>query len=163
MIYVLTLFTEWFSLSHILFISREFTLSIIYFLCHFSLFLFICYKTQMDFWHLVLSYIWRFYNVFKRLEKEIINMEHTMQPDRYPTTRTTLNKTKIEYVSLLKLQENILREKAKVWCLVNGVINSTYFHKVIQDIWRRIRINKILEKYQPWVQGNANVSEVGVK
>ena len=41
-------------------------------------------------------------------------MEHTMQPDRYPTTRTTLNKTKIEYVSLLKLQENILREKAKV-------------------------------------------------
>ena len=41
-------------------------------------------------------------------------MEHTMQPDRYPTTRTTLNKTKVEYVSFLKLQENKLREKAKV-------------------------------------------------
>ena len=90
-------------------------------------------------------------------------MEHTMQPDRYPTTRTTLNKTKVEYVSYLKHQENILREKAKVWCLVNGVTNLTYFHKAIRDRWRRIRINKIFDEYQPWVQGNANVSEEGAK
>ena len=90
-------------------------------------------------------------------------MEHNMQPDRSPTTRTTLNKTKVEYVSYLKLHENILREKAKVWFLVNGITNSTYFHKVIQDRWRRIRINKILDEYQPWVQGNANVSEAWVK
>ena len=90
-------------------------------------------------------------------------MEYTMQPDWSPTTRTTLNKTKVEYVSFLKLQENKLREKAKVWYLVNGVTNSTYFHMVIQDRWKRIRINKILDEYQPWVQGNAIVYEAGVK
>ena len=41
-------------------------------------------------------------------------MVHTMQPDRSQITRTTLNKTKVEYMSYLKHQENILREKAKV-------------------------------------------------
>ncbi|XP_015167940.1 uncharacterized protein [Solanum tuberosum] len=35
-----------------------------------------------------------FYEVSKRLEKEIINLEQTMQADRSPTTRTTLNKKK---------------------------------------------------------------------
>ena len=66
-------------------------------------------------------------------------------------------------MSYLKIQENILRQKAKVRCLVNGDTNSTYFHMVIQYWWRRTRINKLLDEYQQWVQGNANVSEIVAK
>ena len=74
------------------------------------------------------------YEVSKRQEKEIINLELTMQPDRSHTTRTTLKKTKIEFVSYLIIQKNILRQKAKVKWLVNGDTNSTLSHKFIQDI-----------------------------
>ena len=48
-----------------------------------------------------------------------------MQRDRSHTTRTTLKNTKVEFVSYLKIQKNILRKKAKVKWLVNGDTNST--------------------------------------
>ena len=48
-----------------------------------------------------------------------------MQRDRSHTTRTTLKNTKVEFVSYLKIQKNILRQKAKVKWLVNRETDPT--------------------------------------
>lgn len=103
------------------------------------------------------------YEVPKRLEQEISNLEIYMQDNNSPSTREKLYKTKADYTFYLKTQESILRQKARVKWLVDGDGNTSYFHKTIKDRKRRIGINKIMNEEQEWVEGNVKAAEAGVK
>ncbi|XP_015169026.1 uncharacterized protein [Solanum tuberosum] len=103
------------------------------------------------------------FEVPKRLEQEINNLELALQNNNSPSIRASLSKKKVEYVFYLKTQANILRQKSRVRWLVDGDTNTSYFHKTITDKRRRIGINKIMDEDHEWVEGNEKVAEAGVK
>ncbi|WMV42054.1 hypothetical protein MTR67_035439 [Solanum verrucosum] len=97
------------------------------------------------------------------METNIAMLEQSLQEDNTPANRTNLNKAKAEYVHHLKIQEAILRQKARVRWLKDGDANSAYFHRVIKNRRRRLSINKIMDENQQWVEGNDKVAEAGVR
>lgn len=76
----------------------------------------------------------------KRPEKDISNEEKLQLERKNENNRINLNKAKAECIHYLKLQENILRQKARVDWLTDGNSNTAYFHGVIKDKRRRLSI-----------------------
>ncbi|XP_070030068.1 uncharacterized protein [Nicotiana sylvestris] len=99
----------------------------------------------------------------KRLEFEIVNIEVLNINDSSDVNRTNLNKTRAEYIRYLKIQDSILRQKARVKWLKDGDSNSAYFHNVVKDKRRRLNINKIQNEHYQWVEGTKDISEVAVR
>ncbi|XP_070040163.1 uncharacterized protein LOC142177349 [Nicotiana tabacum] len=96
----------------------------------------------------------------RRLEREISNLEMILMNDNSGGNRTKLYKSKAEYIRYLKIQDFILRQKARVKWLSEGDSNTSYFHNVIKDKRRKLGINKIQNEYLQWVEGTKEVSEV---
>nr|XP_009618786.1 uncharacterized protein LOC104110923 [Nicotiana tomentosiformis] len=99
----------------------------------------------------------------KRLELEISNFELLTINDNSDVNRTNLNKIRAEYFRYLKIHDSILRQKARVKWLTDGDSNTAYFHNVIKDKRRTLRINKIHNKFFQWVEGTKEVSEAAVR
>lgn len=103
------------------------------------------------------------YEESKRLEMELIRLENVMIADNDGANRTNLNNTRADYMRYIKLQDSILRQKARVKWFTDGDSNSAYFHSVIKDRRRRLSINKIQDEHHQWVKGTKEVSEAAIR
>ncbi|XP_009802699.2 uncharacterized protein LOC107791278 [Nicotiana tabacum] len=99
----------------------------------------------------------------KRLESELIRLEGLMISDNDGAGRSNLNKTRADYIKYLKIQDAILRQKARVKWFTEGDSNSAYFHNVIKDMRKRLSINKIQDENYQWVEGTKEVSEAAIR
>lgn len=101
------------------------------------------------------------YEDAKNIEKNIDELEQNLINSE--GTRTLLNKTKADDIQYLKVQDSILKQKARVKWLSEGDQNTTYFHSSLKDRRRRLHINKIQDKQLQWVEGNEDISKAAVR
>lgn len=76
----------------------------------------------------------------KKLEILIRNLEDDAIAYNNHENRLNLSKARAEYTRFLKLQDNILRQKARVKWLEEGDTNTAFFHGVIKDRRKRLSI-----------------------
>ncbi|XP_070045223.1 uncharacterized protein [Nicotiana tomentosiformis] len=79
----------------------------------------------------------------KMLEKQINDLETMHIFDTTPAHRAELNEAKAKYVRFLKIQEEVLVQKAKAQWLEEGDRNTAYFHSIIKGRRKRLSILKI--------------------
>lgn len=79
----------------------------------------------------------------KRLEKHIAELEKELYLDHSAGKRAGLNNCKANYLQFLKIQEAVLRQKAKANWLKDGDRNTTYFHNTIKGRRKRLNIQRI--------------------
>ncbi|XP_070018326.1 uncharacterized protein [Nicotiana sylvestris] len=74
----------------------------------------------------------------KKLEILIRNLEDDAIAYNNHENRLNLSKARAEYTRFLKLQDNVLRQKARVKWLEEGDTNTAFFHGVIKDRRKRV-------------------------
>ncbi|XP_060200680.1 uncharacterized protein LOC132628946 [Lycium barbarum] len=72
--------------------------------------------------------------------------------------RAELNEAKAEYVQFLKLQEVVLRQKAKANWLTDGDRNTAYFHSVIKGRRKKLSLQRIQDNTGQWREGTEDVA-----
>lgn len=99
----------------------------------------------------------------KRLEAEIRNLEDTCVYDNTSTNRSKLSKRREKFTRYLKIQENIVRQKARVKWFKECDANTSYFHNLIKDRTKRLTISKIMNEHDRWLEGNDNITEAEIR
>ncbi|XP_019230357.1 PREDICTED: uncharacterized protein LOC109211289 [Nicotiana attenuata] len=74
-----------------------------------------------------------------------------------------LSKAKAEFTRFLKLQDSVLRQKARVRWLSEGDENTAFFHGSIRDRRKKLSIMKIKDCNGNWVEGTTEIAAVGVR
>lgn len=77
--------------------------------------------------------------------------------------RKNLNRSKAKYIRWLKMEDSILRQKARLKWATDGDSNTKYFHSTIREKRRKAKIYKIKDKQGQWVEGNHNISEAAIE
>ncbi|XP_060202921.1 uncharacterized protein LOC132631356 [Lycium barbarum] len=98
----------------------------------------------------------------KKFEKEVSDAETAYLNSDSNTDRTLLNKAKAEYIKWLKMEDSILRQKARIKWAEEGDSNTKYFHSTIKARRRRAQIYKIKDQNGQWVEGNLNISKAAI-
>ncbi|XP_015168636.1 uncharacterized protein [Solanum tuberosum] len=78
------------------------------------------------------------------------------------TNRCELSRCRAEFTKYLKLQDAILRQKARAKWLEEGDANTSYFHSTIKDRRRRLSLKKIMNEQNQWLEGNDQIVEGAV-
>ncbi|XP_060188384.1 uncharacterized protein LOC132617405 [Lycium barbarum] len=98
----------------------------------------------------------------KKFEKEVSDAEPAYLNSDADTDRMRQNKTKVEYIKWLKMEDSILRQKARIKWAEKGDSNTKYFHSTIKARRKRAQIYKIKDRNDQWVEGNANISKAAI-
>ncbi|XP_075091705.1 uncharacterized protein LOC142171892 [Nicotiana tabacum] len=98
----------------------------------------------------------------KRLEKKIKDLEELYIADTTSTHRSKLNEAKTKYMQVLKIQDEVLRQKAKAQWIEEGDKNTAYFHSVIKGRRRRLSIQKIQDENGPWKEGESEIAQAAI-
>ncbi|XP_060211721.1 uncharacterized protein LOC132639280 [Lycium barbarum] len=98
----------------------------------------------------------------KKFEKEVTDAKTAYLASDADTDRILLNKSKPEYIKWLKIEDSILRQKARIKWAEEGDSNTKYFHSTIKARRRRAQIYKIKDQHGQWVEGNANISKASI-
>ncbi|XP_060170376.1 uncharacterized protein LOC132601292 [Lycium barbarum] len=98
----------------------------------------------------------------KKFEKEVSDAETAYLNSDSDTDRMLLNKTKAEYIKWLKMEDSILRQKARIKWVEEEDSNTKYFHSTIKARRRRAQIYKIKDQNGQWVEGNLNISKATI-
>ncbi|XP_019233156.1 PREDICTED: uncharacterized protein LOC109213783 [Nicotiana attenuata] len=77
-------------------------------------------------------------------------------------TRTEQNKGQAEYIRWMGMQDEILRQKARVNWFEEGDANTKYFNRTIKDGRRRLQIQKIKDHRGNWIEGDSNIGNATV-
>lgn len=104
-------------------------------------------------------------NVFdktKELEENIEAMEATYGADNNDVNRTNLHNLYAEQISWMKMQNNLLKQKARVKWEFEGDNNTKYFHSTIRQRRKRSYLHRIKNEEGNWVEGNKHISEAAV-
>ncbi|XP_060183056.1 uncharacterized protein LOC132613011 [Lycium barbarum] len=99
----------------------------------------------------------------KRLETTIRKLEENSFNNNNPSNRMNLSRAKADYTKFLKLQDSVLRQKARVKWLQEGDANIAFFHGTLKNKRKRLTIQKIKDINGDWVEGNKDVGDVVVK
>nr|XP_033510969.1 uncharacterized protein LOC117275759 [Nicotiana tomentosiformis] len=99
----------------------------------------------------------------KELEENIEAMEATYGADNSDVNRTNLHNLYAEQISWIKMQNNLLKQKARVKWEFEGDNNTKYFHSTIRQRRKRSYLHRIKNKEGNWVQGNKHISEAAVQ
>ncbi|XP_070045848.1 uncharacterized protein [Nicotiana tomentosiformis] len=99
----------------------------------------------------------------KRLEALIRSLEEAMISDLSPECRMNLSKARAEFTRFLKLQDSILRQKARVKWLIEGDDNTSFFHVIIKDRRKKLNIQRIRDDNDNLMEGTKDVAGVAVR
>lgn len=99
----------------------------------------------------------------RKLEKQINDLEEALVVSNAPEHRVELNKAKAKYVYYIKIQDQVLRQKAKAKWLEDGDKHTTYFHSVIKGRRRRLCLRRIQDDNGQWRKGGAEIVEAAVE
>ncbi|KAK4724674.1 hypothetical protein R3W88_027453 [Solanum pinnatisectum] len=78
----------------------------------------------------------------KRLEAQMRTIEENCVNNNSIENRMELSRCRAEFIKYIKLQDSILRQKARIKWLEEGDANTAYFHSIIKDMRRRLTIRK---------------------
>ncbi|XP_060188598.1 uncharacterized protein LOC132617573 [Lycium barbarum] len=95
----------------------------------------------------------------KELEKQVSEAETAYLNSDSDIDRMLLNKSKAEYIKWLKMEDSIIRQKARIKWAEDGDSNTKYFHSTIRARRRRAQIFKIKDQQGHWVEGNTDISK----
>lgn len=82
----------------------------------------------------------------KKLEIQMRTLEENFLTVNNVDNRNELYKCRADYTRYLKLQDSILRQKARAKWIQEGDTNTAYFHAIIKDKRRRLSIKKITDE-----------------
>ncbi|XP_060200398.1 uncharacterized protein LOC132628651 [Lycium barbarum] len=99
----------------------------------------------------------------KEAEEQIEDLEKKHIANPSDETRSNLNKTRAEFIRLVKNQDEILRQKAKARWLKDGDKNTAYFHNVIKDRRRKLNLDSIMDNEGHRIEGHQNIANAAVK
>ncbi|XP_070022637.1 uncharacterized protein [Nicotiana sylvestris] len=103
------------------------------------------------------------YEERKRLEKHIAELEKELYLDHSAEKRAELNKCKANYLQFLKLQEAVLRQKAKANWLKDGDRNAAYFYNTIKGRRKRLNIQRIQDANGKWIEGSQEIADAAIE
>ncbi|XP_019223731.1 PREDICTED: uncharacterized protein LOC109205471 [Nicotiana attenuata] len=104
-------------------------------------------------------------NVFDQVhywENKMKDLEQSDLKNNNDITRTELNKGQAEYIRWMGMQDDILKQKARVNWFEEGDANTKYFHSTIRDRRRRLQIQKIKDHRGHWIEGDSNIGKTVV-
>ncbi|XP_060183608.1 uncharacterized protein LOC132613554 [Lycium barbarum] len=99
----------------------------------------------------------------KEAEKRVNELEKKLTENNNVENRANLNKTKAEFIRLLKNQDEINRQKAKARWLQDGDKNTSYFHKVIKYRRRKLNIQSIQDNEGHTIEGHQSTATTTIK
>ncbi|XP_019251335.1 PREDICTED: uncharacterized protein LOC109230274 [Nicotiana attenuata] len=99
----------------------------------------------------------------KRLEAQLRILEDNCVKNNTPDNRCELSRCKAEFTRYLKIQNSMLRQKARIKWLDEGDSNTAYFHGIIKDNRRKLAIRKIKDDQNQWLEGNDAVVEGAIR
>lgn len=73
-----------------------------------------------------------------------------------------LSRCRAKFTKYLKLQDAILRQKARAKWLEEVDANTSYFHSTIKDKRRRLSLKKIMNEQNQCLEGNDQIAEGAV-
>ncbi|KAH0769665.1 hypothetical protein KY290_013646 [Solanum tuberosum] len=77
--------------------------------------------------------------------------------------REELSRLRTIFTKFLRLQDSILRQKARIKWLEKGDSNTAYFHNIIKDRRKKPNNQKIMDDHDNWLEGNDNITEGAVR
>lgn len=98
----------------------------------------------------------------KRLEAQRRAPEDISIHNNSTDNKNELSRCRAEYMRYIKLQDSILRQKARVKWLEKGDANTAYFQSIIEDNRKRLNIRKTKDDENQWLQGNNAIAEGAV-
>ncbi|KAG5596871.1 hypothetical protein H5410_038103 [Solanum commersonii] len=98
----------------------------------------------------------------KRLEAQMKVLEENSVINNTKANICELFRYRAEFTKYLKLQDAILRQKARAKWLEEGDANTSYFHSTIKDRRRRLSLKKIMNEQNQWLEGNDQIAEGAV-
>lgn len=72
--------------------------------------------------------------------------------------RSKLHCVNVEYITHLKAEESIFKQKTQLHWFKEGDANSKYFHAPMRGRRRRLFIHKIYTKNVDWIQGDVDIA-----
>ncbi|XP_060202878.1 uncharacterized protein LOC132631306 [Lycium barbarum] len=103
------------------------------------------------------------YEKLMRLEKLIKDLEDEATINDNQEIRTKISCAKAEFNNFLKLQDSVLKQKARIKWLTERDANTAYFHGVIKYRRKKISILKIKNDEGTWVEGTNDVAGAAVQ
>lgn len=94
---------------------------------------------------------------------EIRRLEEVYLNDNNQGNMLKLSKAKAEFTRFLKLQDSVLRQKARVRWLSEGDENTAFFHGAICDRKKKLSIMKIKDFNGNQVEGTTEIADAGVR
>ncbi|XP_019241015.1 PREDICTED: uncharacterized protein LOC109221003 [Nicotiana attenuata] len=99
----------------------------------------------------------------KQMEENTRLQEEAYDLDDSEENRQELHKSQAEYIRWLKMQDSILKQKARVKWAEEGDTNSKYFHSVIRERRRKTQLHMIKNRDGDWVEGNRNIAQAAIE
>ncbi|KAK6789979.1 hypothetical protein RDI58_013779 [Solanum bulbocastanum] len=95
----------------------------------------------------------------KRLEAQMKVLEENSVMNNTKANRCELYRCRAEFTKYLKLQDAILRQKARAKWLEERDVNTFYFHSTIKDRRSRLSLKIIMNEQNQWLEGNDQIVE----
>ncbi|XP_059281089.1 uncharacterized protein LOC132034742 [Lycium ferocissimum] len=99
----------------------------------------------------------------KRLEAQMRRLEDNSITCNTEENRMELSRCRAQFTRYLKIQDSMLRQKARVKWLEEGDANTAYFHSIIKDRRRILSIRKIMDENEQWLEDKDNIAEGTVR
>lgn len=87
----------------------------------------------------------------------------TYESNNTNSNRQDLYKAQAEYTKWLKMQEDILRQKARTTWADEGDTNSKYFYRVVNEKRRSSHLPRFKNNQEVWVEGNQDISNDAIQ
>uniref|UniRef100_A0A0V0H5Y0 Putative ovule protein n=1 Tax=Solanum chacoense TaxID=4108 RepID=A0A0V0H5Y0_SOLCH len=97
----------------------------------------------------------------KKLEAQMKVLEENSVMNNTKVNICEPSRCRAEFTKYLKLQDAILRQKARAKWLEEGDANTSYFHSTIKDR-RRLSLKKIMNEQNQCLEGNDQIVEGAV-
>ncbi|OIT35442.1 hypothetical protein A4A49_24660 [Nicotiana attenuata] len=102
------------------------------------------------------------FDQFQYWENKMRDLEQSDLTNSNDISRTELNKGQAEYIRWMGIQDDILRQKARVNWFEEGDANTKYFNSTIRYRRRRLKILKIKDHRGHWIEGDSNIGKAVV-
>ncbi|KAK6784339.1 hypothetical protein RDI58_017794 [Solanum bulbocastanum] len=102
------------------------------------------------------------FDIVKQKEEHNKLMKEQYEMNNSDHNRILLQKAEADYIKWLKLQDSILRQKARIKWAEKGKTNSKYFYSVIRGRKRHAQILRIKDFTKRWLDNTDQISQTSI-
>ncbi|XP_015169175.1 uncharacterized protein [Solanum tuberosum] len=99
----------------------------------------------------------------RKLKAQMRILEENSVTNNSEENREELSRLRAIFTKFLRLQNSILRQKARIKWLEEGDSNTAYFHNIIKDRRKKLTSRKIMDDHDNLLEGNDNIAEGDVR